>query len=237
MSNLNNIPSGWKETTLGKVCDVQSGGTPSTKITSFWNGSIGWITPKDLSQYKDVFIEKGERSITKEGLENSSAKLLPKHTILFSSRAPIGYVVIAKNEISTNQGFKNLICDEQNSHYKFFYYLLKLKSDYIEKLSSGSTFSEASASLIKSIEVNIPKNIEEQKSIANILIAFDNKIEHLKSQNKTLEQTAQTIFKEWFGKYKVGDELPDRWRVGNLDEVMEFTNGYAFKSKDLLNEP
>jgi type I restriction enzyme S subunit len=122
------IPKGWVETTLREVCDVQSGGTPSTKNLNYWNGNIGWITPKDLSNYTKVFIKKGERSITKVGLGNSSAKLLPKHTILFSSRAPIGYVVIAENEITTNQGFKNLICNEENSHYKFFYYLLKLKA-------------------------------------------------------------------------------------------------------------
>ena len=219
------IPNGWMETTLGKVCTVESGGTPSTKIESYWNGSIGWITPKDLSNYKSVFIEKGERSITAEGLENSSAKLLPKHSILFSSRAPIGYVVIANNEITTNQGFKNLICDEKKSHYKYFFYLMKLKANYIEKLSSGSTFSEASGSLIRSIEINIPKNINEQKAIAKILTAFDDKIELLQAQNKTLETTAQTIFKEWFGKYQIGDELPDGWRVGKLGEEFDITIG------------
>lgn len=220
------IPNGWVETTLGKVCDVQSGGTPSTKNNNtFWNGDIGWITPKDLSGYKKVFIEEGERSITQIGLDNSSAKLLPKHTILFSSRAPIGYVVISKNKISTNQGFKNLICDEVNSHYIYFYYLLKLKANHIEKLSSGSTFSEASASLMKSIEVSIPKDIKEQKAIAKILTAFDDKIENLQAQNNTLETTAQTIFKEWFGKYQIGDDLPDGWRVGKITELFEVRDG------------
>ena len=234
MSVDNNIPNAWVETTLGEVCDVQSGRTPSTKNHNYWNGNIGWITPKDLSNYTKVFIKKGERSITKIGLGNSSAKLLPKHTILFSSRAPIGYVVIAENEITTNQGFKNLVCDEENSHYKFFYYLLKLKADHIEKLSSGSTFSEASASLMKSIEITIPQSIEEQTPIAQILTAFDDKIENLQAQNKTLETTAQTIFKEWFGKYQIGDVLPDGWRVGKLGEVENLKSGYAFKSKDFV---
>jgi type I restriction enzyme S subunit len=228
------IPKGWVETTLREVCDVQSGGTPSTKNLNYWNGNIGWITPKDLSNYTKVFIKKGERSITKVGLGNSSAKLLPKHTILFSSRAPIGYVVIAENEITTNQGFKNLICNEENSHYKFFYYLLKLKAEHIEKLSSGSTFSEASASLMKSIEITTPKSIKEQKAIAQILTAFDDKIELLQDQNKTLETTAQTIFKEWFGKYQIGDELPEGWRVGKLREVVKkISKGTTPRKKDL----
>ena len=230
------IPKGWVETTLREVCDVQSGGTPSTKNLNYWNGNIGWITPKDLSNYTKVFIKKGERSITKVGLGNSSAKLLPKHTILFSSRAPIGYVVIAENEITTNQGFKNLICNEENSHYKFFYYLLKLKAEHIEKLSSGSTFSEASASLMKSIEITTPKSIKEQKAIAQILTAFDDKIELLQDQNKTLETTAQTIFKEWFGKYQIGDELPEGWRLFQMNELVGTVNGYSYKGKELVEE-
>ena len=193
----NNIPEGWAETSIGKVTVVKSGGTPSTKNSSYWGDEIPWITPRDLSSFKDVFIEKGERSISIEGLENSSAKLLPKNTILFSSRAPIGYVVIAQNETATNQGFKNLICDEVNSHFKYFYYLMKYKADFIERLSSGSTFSEASGTLIKSIELNLPP-LQEQKVIAKVLTAFDDKIELLQAQNKTLETMAQTIFKEWF---------------------------------------
>jgi type I restriction enzyme S subunit len=145
-------------------------------------------------------------------------------------------VVIAKNETATNQGFKNLICDEVNSHFKYFYYLMKYKADFIERLSSGSTFSEASGTLIKSIELNLPP-LPEQKSIAKVLTAFDDKIELLQAQNKTLETMAQTIFKEWFGKYQIGDELPEGWRVGEFGEVIEFINGYAFKSKDLSKEP
>ena len=232
----NNIPEDWAETSIGKVTVVESGGTPSTKNSSYWGDEIPWITPRDLSSFKDVFIEKGERSISIEGLDNSSAKLLPKNTILFSSRAPIGYVVIAQNETATNQGFKNLICDEVNSHFKYFYYFMKYKADFIERLSSGSTFSEASGTLIKSIELNLPP-LPEQKAIAKVLTAFDDKIELLQAQNKTLENMAQTIFKEWFGKYRIGDELPEGWRVGEFGEVIEFINGYAFKSKDLSKEP
>ena len=216
----NNIPEGWIETSIGKVTVVESGGTPSTKNPSYWGDEIPWITPRDLSSFKDMFIEKGERSISIKGLENSSAKLLPKNTILFSSRAPIGYVVIAQNEITTNQGFKNIICDEANSHFKYFYYLMQYKADFIERLSSGSTFSEASGTLIKSIEINLPP-LTEQKAIAKVLTAFDDKIELLQAQNNTLETMAQTIFKEWFGKYQIGDELPEGWRVGKIEDLTE----------------
>lgn len=224
MSEVKNITEGWVETTLGEVAKIESGSTPSTKNELFWGGDIAWISPKDLSNHNSVFISKGERNITELGLKNSSAKLLPKNTILFSSRAPIGYLAIAENEITTNQGFKNVICDEMLSNYKYFYYLLRYKSDYIEKQSSGSTFSEASASLMRSIKILLPK-IEEQKSIAAILTAFDDKIELLQAQNKTLEELAKTIFKEWFGKYSVEDELPEGWSVGKLGEVTKTYGG------------
>ena len=133
-------------------------------------------------------------------------------------------MVIAKNETATNQGFKNLICDEVNSHFKYFYYLMKHKADLIERLSSGSTFSEASGSLIKSIEINLPP-LPEQKAIAKVLTAFDDKIELLQAQNKTLETMAQTIFKEWFGKYQIGDELPEGWREYELGDVCNLSAG------------
>lgn len=229
----NNIPEDWVESTIGKVTVVESGGTPSTKNSSYWGDEIPWITPRDLSSFKGVFIEKGERSISIQGLENSSAKLLPKNTILFSSRAPIGYVVIAQNEIATNQGFKNLICDEVNSHFKYFYYLMKYKADFIERLSSGSTFSEASGALIKSIELSLPP-LPEQKAIAKVLTSFDDKIELLQAQNKTLETMAQTIFKEWFGKYQIGDELPEGWKVGVYGDLVDLSSGKGVKKKEYI---
>jgi type I restriction enzyme S subunit len=226
-------PQDWQETTLGEVCEIKSGSTPSTKEESFWGGEISWITPKDLSNYNSVYISRGEKSITTEGLKNSSAQLLPKDTILFSSRAPIGYVAIARNELTTNQGFKNLVCDEKNSHFRFFYYLLKEKSDHIEKLSSGSTFSEASASLMKSIPILLPP-LPEQKAIASVLSSFDDKIELLREQNKTLEEMGQTIFKEWFGKYGVDDDLPEGWKVGKITEIIKREPvSYKCDKKDL----
>lgn len=233
MSEVNNIPEGWMETTLGEVAKIESGSTPSTKNELFWGGDIAWICPKDLSNLNSVFISKGERNITELGLKNSSAKLLPKNTILFSSRAPIGYIAIAENEVTTNQGFKNIICDEIVSHYKYFYYLLEFKSDFIEKQSSGSTFSEASASLMRSIKIHLPP-FPEQKSIAAILTSFDNKIELLQAQNKTLETLAQTIFTEWFGKYSVDDELPAGWRIFQLNELVNIVNGYSYKGSELV---
>ena len=101
--------SSWKECKLGDVAEIIGGGTPSTSNNEFWNGNIPWLTPRDLTGYSKVYISHGERFITESGLKNSSAKLMPKGTVLLTSRAPIGYVVIAENGICTNQGFKSLV--------------------------------------------------------------------------------------------------------------------------------
>jgi len=234
----------WKETTLGEACKILSGSTPSTEDSSFWDGNISWITPKDLSGFNGTFIEKGERNITEAGLRNSSAQLLTPNTILFSSRAPIGYVAIAKKELTTNQGFKNIVCDEKITHFQFIYYWLKFKSNLIEKRSSGSTFSEASASLMRSLEIDLPP-IEEQKEIAGVLSSLDDKIELLQEENKTLEATAQAIFKEWFVNFNfpgatgkmIDSELgkiPEWWGVGKIKDLINIFSGFAFSSSDFI---
>lgn len=165
----------WKETTLGEISKIISGSTPSTKDPSYWDGAIPWITPKDLASFKGVYIKHGERNITEEGYNNSSTQLLPFNSILFSSRAPIGYIAIAANEVTTNQGFKNIVCNEEKAHYKFIYYWLKNETERIKKLSSGSTFSEASATLMRSLKISLP-SLPEQRAIAAVLSSFDDKI-------------------------------------------------------------
>lgn len=120
----NNIPKGWKRVRLGEVAEIVGGGTPSTKISDYWNGNIPWLTPKDLSNFNGVYVSHGKRYISKLGLEKSSAKLLPKGTVLLTSRAPVGYLAIAKNELATNQGFRSLIVKDDYDN-RFIYYLLK----------------------------------------------------------------------------------------------------------------
>lgn len=225
-------PSDWVETTLGEVAEIVGGTTPSTKDDTFWNGNIPWITPKDLSGNTSVYIKNGERNVTEIALKNTGIKLLPKNSVLFSSRAPIGYIAINKIPVTTNQGFKSLIPNEK-SNFKFLYYWLKQNSGNIEKQASGSTFMEVSGAVVKQIKILLPP-LTEQQAIASVLSAFDDKIELLREENKILEQTAQTIFQEWFGKYSVDDELPEGWRVGKLGDVVDLLNGFAYKSSDFI---
>lgn len=175
----------WKKYTLDDLGKVVGGGTPSTKNKSYYGGGIPWITPKDLSGFEGRFINYGERSITEEGLNKSSAILLPPKTILFSSRAPIGYIAIAETTVSTNQGFKSIIPNEKID-YMFLYYLLKHNKENISNLGTGSTFREVSGKIMRSVEVLIPESLEEQKKIASVLNSIDEKIENNRQVNHHL---------------------------------------------------
>src|SRR5690554_5111181 len=131
MDNLWPIPAHWQWTTVDKLGKVISGGTPSTKEPSYWGGGINWISPSDLTGYTEKRITKGAKSITDKGLKNSSARLMPKGSVHFSSRAPIGYVVISNEEITTNQGFKSLV-PEQGVFNEYIYYYLKASKQLAE---------------------------------------------------------------------------------------------------------
>ena len=234
----------FKKVKLGEIGKIVGGGTPKTKEESYYGGEIAWITPKDLSLNKSKYIFYGERNITEEGLKNSSAKLLPKGTVLFSSRAPIGYVAIAGNDLATNQGFKSVIPAE-NVDNEFIYYLLINNVENIKNFGVGSTFREVSGSVMKNIEVMIP-DFSIQRKIAKILNTLDSKIEINNKIISNLESQAQAIFKSWFvdfepfqDGYFVESELgmiPEGWEVVELEEIADFSNGYSFKSKDLLEE-
>lgn len=166
----------WIYCTIDELGDVIGGATPSTKNENYWSGNISWITPKDLSRFSGRYISRGERNITMAGLTSCSSKLIPRNSILFSSRAPIGYVGIAANDLCTNQGFKSIV-PNANTDSLFLYYLLKYNTERIESLGSGTTFKEVSGSTMKGVVVFIPKKKDVQISIGRILSSIDEKIE------------------------------------------------------------
>ena len=222
----------WKEYKLGDIGTIVGGATPSTKEPHNYDGNISWITPKDLSNNSGRYISRGERMITSEGYNSCSCKMLPKGSILFSSRAPIGYVAIASNELCTNQGFKSIIPDEQFVDSTFLYYLLVYNKTLIEGLGSGTTFKEVSGNVMKNVVVKIPY-LKIQRQIAKILSALDDKIEVNRRINDNLEQQAQALFKSWFvdfEPFKYGEfveselgMIPKGWRVGRYDDIIEST--------------
>ncbi len=145
---------------LKQIGNIVGGGTPKTNIKGYWNGNIPWITPADLSGFTHVYISYGERTITELGLQSSSAQLLPAGTVLYSSRAPIGYVAIAANPVTTNQGFKSVI-PIINNMSNYLYYCLIARTDEIIQRATGTTFKEISGSQMGEIIISLPP-LDEQ---------------------------------------------------------------------------
>ena len=212
----------WKECIIGDIGTVVGGATPSTKkIDNYENGTIAWITPKDLSNFSGRYISRGERNITETGLKSCSAQLMPKNSVLFTSRAPIGYVAIAENEVCTNQGFKSVVPNE-NTDFLFLYYLLKYNKENIENMGSGTTFKEVSGKTMREIVVKVPETIEEQHKIAEILGTIDDKIEENVKINKNLEEQAIALYKANFIDFVPYDgKMPSSWRQGTVSEIIE----------------
>ncbi|MGK5436895.1 restriction endonuclease subunit S, partial [Faecalibacterium prausnitzii] len=182
---INNANPMWQISTISDLGTVVGGSTPSkTKPEYYTNNGIAWITPKDLSINKSKFISHGENDITELGLKNSSATVMPKGTVLFSSRAPIGYIAIASNEVTTNQGFKSVIPYSEIGT-AFVYFFLKHSLPVIESAASGSTFKEISGSAMKNIPAIIPDR--------NTLDQFNSFCAPIFAQQKILEEQNHSL--------------------------------------------
>lgn len=189
--------SKWIESEISKIGTVVSGGTPSTTNSKFWNGDILFVTPYDLSRNKTAYIENTERKISREGLENSSANLLPSGSIILSSRAPIGYIAIAKKEFTTNQGCKSII---PNSDFDsvYFYYCFQFYVERIKKYGEGTTFAEISKGDLELVKFPHPKDKTEQRQIATILSAADAVIEKTQAAIAKYKAIKQGMLQDLF---------------------------------------
>ena len=190
-SELGMIPEGWKVGRLEDIANIVGGSTPSkAKPEYYTQKGIAWLTPKDLSSHPAVYSSRGEIDITQEGYNSTSTKLMPRGTVLFTSRAPIGYISIAQNDICTNQGFKSLV--PRKAGTCFLYCFLKYVTPEIENKSTGSTFKEASGALMKSLQVIMPeqKVFEEFEEIVSPLFA---RIESLEKETSRLSLLRDTL--------------------------------------------
>lgn len=206
----------WKQCPLSELGTIVGGATPSTKdIENYENGTISWITPKDLSGYSKRYISNGERNITEKGLKSCSTLLMPKNTVLFTSRAPIGYVAIAGKELCTNQGFKSVVPND-DTDFMFLYYLLKYNKGKIESMGSGTTFKEVSGNTMRNIVVSVPVDKKEQERIGQFLSSIDEKIEQNNEINSNLEQQLHLLFIQIFNG--ISEDVV-------LGDVVETTSG------------
>ncbi|BEO59366.1 type-1 restriction enzyme EcoKI specificity protein [Serratia marcescens] len=185
------LPEEWGETKIGEIADVISGGTPKSGIAENFAPSgdgIAWLTPADLSGYKEKSISHGARDLSTQGYSSCSAKLMPAGAILFSSRAPIGYVAVASNEISTNQGFKSFVFTN-DIYPDYAYYYLRNIRHLAEEMGTGTTFKEISGSAAKTLSF-VMAPIAEQKIIAEKL---DTLLAQVDSTKARLEQIPQIL--------------------------------------------
>jgi len=171
------VPDSWAFVRLKHIGEIVGGGTPKTNIKEYWNGKIPWLTPADFSSYEDMYISVGSRTITEIGLKSSSAQMLPTNSIIYSSRAPIGYIAIASNPVSTNQGFKSVV-PYNFDMTPYLYYCLKARTENIIQRATGTTFKEISGSEMAETIIPLPP-ISEQKRISEQAMLFSNIISEI----------------------------------------------------------
>lgn len=189
-TELGCVPEDWEMVELEKVAEIKSGGTPSTNRSEFWNGHILWCTPTDITSLSGKYLSDTNRKITEMGLNNSAAELLPIGSVLMTSRATIGECAIVKRPMTTNQGFKNFICNRTVNN-EFLYYLLSSQKDKFIELCNGSTFLEISTTQVRKFKITIPKSTTEQTAIAQLLSDMDAEIESLECRLKKTQALKQ----------------------------------------------
>ena len=213
----------WMPKTINDLATVLGGGTPDTTIKSYWDGNIQWFTPSEIGKSK--YVSLSSRTITEEGLNNSSAKLLPSYTILLSSRATVGECSITLQECATNQGFQSLIA--KNCDIDFLYYLIQTKKKDLIRKACGSTFLEISANEVRKIHINVPSNAE-QKKIGALLSLVDKRIEVQNKIIEDLKKLKSAIYQEMFGSL-VAQTL-------KLGQVAEIVKGKQVNGTELLEQ-
>ena len=210
------LPNSWVWTKLSALGDIVGGGTPSTKQPMYWTDEINWISPADLRRYSAKTIKRGTKSISRIGLANSSAKVMPAGSVHFSTRAPIGYVVISAEPLATNQGFKSLV-PAPGIFNEYVYYYLMASVNYACKRASGTTFLELSSRAFGDLPIPIAPIATQHRIVAKIEELFselDKGIESLKAARAKLKVYRQSVLKHAFeGK------LTAQWREENKDKL------------------
>ena len=184
---------------LGELGEIVSGSTPKTNIKEYWDGDVLWITPAEI-QEDDYYIADTQRKKTNLAVEKTNLKLLPKGTILLSSRAPIGKIAICDNDMYCNQGFKNIICSDKIEN-RYIYYFLKHNIEYIKSLGRGATFKEISKGIVENIEIPYIEK-KEQIEIANKLDKITEILKIRKQQIKQFDEIIKSQFVEMFENEK-----------------------------------
>jgi type I restriction enzyme S subunit len=162
----------WRQKSIGEVCEVVNGGTPKTNVQAYWDGPHAWVTPAEMGRRSSPYISETARTLTDLGLSDSSARLLPPYSVILSSRAPIGHLVINTMPMATNQGCKGLV-PTSDIHHKFLYYYLGSRVELLNALGTGATFKELSAGKLKEVSMPVPPLAEQQRIVSLLDEAFE----------------------------------------------------------------
>lgn len=225
----------WEEKKLSEIADIIGGGTPSTGISEFWNGNIDWYSPTEIGE--KIFANESVKKITRLGLENSSAKILPANkTILFTSRAGIGDMAILSKEGATNQGFQSLVLKNGNHPY-FIYSAGFLIKKYALSKASGSTFLEISSKTLGSMDFPIPKNKTEQQKIGSFFENLDKLITEHQQKHSKLKILKKAMLSKMFPQH--GQTVPEirfkgftgDWDEKKMEEIGKATSGTSIESE------
>ena len=184
------MKDGWEIRKLGEVCEVMNGGTPKTGVPENWDGSHLWITPAEMGKRLSPYVSNTERKLTDFGLRDSSARMLPPKSVILSSRAPIGYLVINTEPMATNQGCKGLIPRSQ-IHYKYLYYYLLSIVDLLNSLGTGATFKELSGGKLKEVTIPLSALSEQLRIVALLDEAFEGIATAKANADKNLKNARQ----------------------------------------------
>ena len=220
-----NIPKEWIYKSIGEFCEVINGSTPKSQVAKYWNGEIVWATPNDVRD-SNIFISDSERKITREGLKSIGDRSVPENSIVISTRAPIGYVGVTKQQTAFNQGCKGIMSN--SSHPVFLYYSMLNDGQKLKKMGAGSTFPELSAGDLKKHSLLLPP-LKEQQKIVEVLGAVDEEIEKTKEVIKATEKLKKGLMQQLFTrgightKFKQTElgEIPESWEVIKIQELID----------------
>ncbi len=212
----------WPRVRLDECSEIVAGATPSTSVEAYWGGDVCWATPKDLSELDGAYISDTPRKLTRAGLNNCAATILPAGSVLFSSRAPIGHVAVNTVPMATNQGFKSFVPKTERVDSKFLFWWLRTNRAYLESLGNGATFKEVSKAIVSRIEIALPP-LAEQRRVAEVL----DRAEALRAKRRAalaqLDALTQSIFLDLFGDSRSNGKHPQRL----LTECAEVVSGIA----------
>lgn len=189
------FPAGWVSAPLGEVASVINGGTPKSKVASYWDGDVQWLTPKDMGRLEGRKIASTPRTISKDGLLKSSARLVPPSSVILSTRAPIGHLAINAVPMSFNQGCRGIVPGDRLDPI-FLYHFLSANRQKLNDLGSGTTFKELSATNLKAVEIPLPP-LEEQKRIVAVLDQAFAALDRARAHAEANLADARTLFESW----------------------------------------